>query len=266
MLFTVTLLHRKHSILRTSSLPLLFLCYIGIVFINISSIIYFIQKSVSIRSDRLYISLCWAIQFMFNTGATLVLAVVAVKLWRLYRVFVHYLNPGSCLTDNRLLLIASCLPMIDIVICGLWITLDPYNRTYTQLSHDNFRAQVVYRARCSSKAYYLLLTLLASYKRLIMIIILFFLFKLKSRIPKAHERLQSTTQAVVWYLIFLTIAVGGPGYIVTHVLIKVSILEAVVTGVNFLSFQALCVAFIFLPPLLQILKTDKLCKRVSIEK
>ena len=266
VLFTVTLLHRKHSILKTSSLPLLFLCYIGIAFINSTSIIYFIQKSVSIRSDRLYVSLCWAFQFMFNTGATLVLAVVAVKLWRLYRVFVHYLNPGSCLTDNRLLLIASCLPMIDIVICGLWITLDPFNRTYTALSRDNFRAQVVYRATCSSKASFLLLALLASYKCLILIIILFFLFKLKSRIPKAHERLQSTTQAVGSYLIFLTIAVGIPAYLVTHVLIKVLIFEAVVTGVNFLSYQGLCVAYILLPPLLQILKTDKLCERVIIEK
>jgi len=259
LLFIATLINRKHAFVRKSSLPLLFQCYIGIVFINVTLTIYFIQKSVSIPSDKLYVSLCWVFRFIHNTGATLMLGVVAIKLWRLYRVFVHYLNPGSCLTDNHLVVAASCLTLIDLIICALWFILDPLHRKYIMLSRDNFRAQVEYRTVCSSKAVSLLWLLLWSYKYLIMILIVVLLMKLKSQIPMAHKRrLQSTGLQVLWYLTFLIITIGIPAYMISHFLINNTVLEVIAAGTIFLSIQGLCVAYILFPPLWPVLNTYKL--------
>ena len=64
---------------------------------------------------------------------TLTVGTVTVKTWRLYRIFVHYLDPGKFLTNPSLTLAVLLLASIDIAIAIVWTAVDPMQYTYFEI-------------------------------------------------------------------------------------------------------------------------------------
>ncbi len=256
VLLVLTVVKRNHHAVRTSSPPLLYLSYIGMFLFNLTFSIYFVQKTIPITSDTVYINLCWIYQFANNTGATLVLGTLAVKLWRLYRIFVHFTNPGHLLSNRMLVLLVCSLPSLDFIICSLWLILDPIFRLYSKVSCNNLQATCTYLATCRSKASPFLLPLLTGYKILILMVILVLIYKLRKKIPKAHNRLKSATLTVGWYLTLIILFVWTPTYVVIHFLLMDIMVEAILLAFVFFTLQGIFTALMLIPPLRTILKTS----------
>ena len=60
--------------------------------------------------------LCWYYSATWN---------ICAKTWRLYRIFVHYLEPGYFLRSGSLIAFTLLLVSVDIVLCVLWTAIDP---------------------------------------------------------------------------------------------------------------------------------------------
>ena len=130
----LTLHFRQEPSVKTSSIPLLHLCYIGSYAVNTMTTVYLIQETIPITSDTIYVNVCIMYSYIINVGITLVLGTLTVKIWRLY-----YMSPGKFLSDYMLAALICCLSLVDIVICTFWLTLSPLKRTYMEVSHDNIR-------------------------------------------------------------------------------------------------------------------------------
>jgi len=132
----LTVIHRHTG---SVSPLLLHFSYISIYSGNVASTIYVVQTSVPIASDVVYAVLCQVFGLMESVGTTMFLGSLLVKSWRLYRIFVYYLNPGKFIPNKALILITFLLCLVDIVICTLWFIWDPIKHHYTEISRINHR-------------------------------------------------------------------------------------------------------------------------------
>ena len=64
--------------------------------------------------------------WLFPISFTLMMGIVTVRAWRLYRIFTHYMNPGKFISNRALLTILSILVLFDVVIAIVWTTCDPF--------------------------------------------------------------------------------------------------------------------------------------------
>lgn len=254
-LHLLTLHFRQEPSVKTSSTLLLHLCYIGSYAVNTMTTVYLIQKTIPITSDTIYVNVCIMYSYIINVGITLVLGTLTVKIWRLYRIFIHYMSPGKFLSDYMLVALICCLSLVDIVICTFWLTLSPLKRTYMEVSRDNIRKTITYSARCRSNTTVYANIILQSYHLLIFLVMMFMLLKLRNEIPRVHIKLHSHREYLYGYIIIVVIVCCIVSYALTQFVGVVVIFEVLSLGVLFTIIQISCIRLIFLPPLLPLLQT-----------
>ena len=59
-------------------------------------------------------------------GTTLIFGTVCARTWRLYRIFIHFKDPGRLLSERILIITVIMCVFIDIVISIVWIVVDPF--------------------------------------------------------------------------------------------------------------------------------------------
>lgn len=59
-------------------------------------------------------------------GTTLIFGTVCARTWRLYRIFIHFKDPGRLLSERILTIMVVMCVFIDIVISIIWIRIDPF--------------------------------------------------------------------------------------------------------------------------------------------
>ena len=72
----------------------------------------------------------WGLPLSF----TLTLGIVTMRTWRLYRIFVHYLDPGKFLSNSALTLAVLLLASVDVAIAIIWTTVDPMKLVYKEIT------------------------------------------------------------------------------------------------------------------------------------
>ena len=255
--FIVTVSHRKHPDVKSSSLPLLCVAYVGLFTFNFVTFIYFVQKTIAITSDRIYISLCHVFYLIITFGTTFVLGALAARLWRLYRIFVYYQNPGRFLTDRRLVLFVCCLSSVETIICIIWLVFDPIERDYRKLSHNNLKATITYQAECNSNGMPIILSLFIIYKITLLLVIMVLIYKLRNTIPKAYKMFQSNMLIILWYFYIFMIIICVPAHILGILLQNIS-LNVATFGTISIFMQGIVFLFILLSPVISIWKEKNL--------
>lgn len=59
-------------------------------------------------------------------GTTLIFGTVCARTWRLYRIFVHFRDPGKLLSERVLIAMVMVFVVMDIVITIAWVATDPF--------------------------------------------------------------------------------------------------------------------------------------------
>ena len=113
ILQAITFVFRLEPSVKSSSTVLLHFCYVGIYMLNLVSNIHFIKSMFAFTSDTVYVALCSISIITGSFGLTLVLGTLTMKTWRLYKIFVHYMNPGNFLSNKTLLIFVCCLTLVD---------------------------------------------------------------------------------------------------------------------------------------------------------
>ncbi len=100
-----------------------------------------------------HIALCSISIITGSFGLTLVFETLTMKTWRLYKIFVHYINPRKFLSNKTLLLFVCCLTLVDLVFCITRFVFDPITISYEVVSCNNLEGVITYAAEYESKAY-----------------------------------------------------------------------------------------------------------------
>ena len=246
-----TVIFRKHKPVKASSPKLTHLAFIGCYTIIISITSFIVLESCSVPPDK-HCILKHIVDTAFSIGFTLVLGSVCVKTWRLYRIFVHYLNPGRLISDSFLFVCVLILVVIDIIICSVWIAVDPFtSQTVTNFRNLQLDVPVLLVSTvCLQKYYFVWFGILNGFNGVLMIGALWLALLTRN----IHNR-DFQTQTVL-FLVYTTSALMGLGYplyfvletqgkVVADFLVLCVLLNAVVY---------LNIVFLFIPPIFPTLK------------
>ena len=126
----LTLLFRNHKPVKASSYKLLQLTFIGsyLCLLSIVAHSFVVSFSADIQNE----TTChfWHIlNASLSLGTMLISSTLCVRTWRIYKIFVYYRNPGSCLSDTSLTLVVCVCASVVILIAVLWAVIDPLKPT-----------------------------------------------------------------------------------------------------------------------------------------
>ena len=258
MLHILTFVYRKTKSVKATSPKLIHLAFIG-SYVFITTLML---RSIIWANDfgpKIYASLCqivwaWGLPLSF----TLTLGIVTVRIWRLYRIFVHYLDPGKFISNPALTVAVLLLTSIDIVVAIIWTTVDPMGFRYREIMVKiGSQYEVRLEPQCLFNPVWLVLVFLFKIALLVALIILTVLTR---KIPNATF---TTNSIRIFAYSFSTIFVLGFGIYYFLVFIQYPdrnaefITLSSLLNVLFILF----VTFIIAPPLAPVL-LRKVKKRI----
>jgi len=253
LLHIVTVWFRKEQPVKSSTLPFLHVMFIGFYSINFSFHIYFIQKSFSISSDA-YLYFCHLFLLTFPVGSILVMGTILVKIWRLYRIFVHFKDPGKFLSNYVLILFVFGLASVEIFICLFWFILDPFRIQYLYPDPNYYEKTLSHVYHCHSSAGDILQVTLLGYNMILQLCIIFIVFKLHKKIPKCHKHLQTVAVVKMAYILVFLHIFGISTYTIAYYIFNDVTVEVICLGVTMELVQAFIIVLMLLPPTLPILR------------
>ena len=113
----ITCIYRRQKSVKSSGIKLNLLsfisCYLFIAALITTILTYcFTDK---IKSQRIC-KMQHFLDFSISIGLMLLLGTVCVRTWRVYRIFIHYRNPGRFLTENALTTFVLIIALINTLL------------------------------------------------------------------------------------------------------------------------------------------------------
>ena len=241
--------YRQFETVKASSLHLNHLAYAGVYLLFLDTLMLSVRTGFPV-SEQAYGGLCNASNLFFYAGTTLLLGTVCVKTWRIYRIFVHYLDPGPFLSSRYLSAFVLMLLGVDILVWILWVAIDPAWQQAVRGNPD-INGTVSVEITCNSEYGLVWIGILSAYE--LLIIACAFWLAILSRHIK-HKWFVTRGVARLTYLSFFQVALGLALLAIFSIGLRSVVLEFVVTIVLFYIWVALFLIFVFLPPVLPLLK------------
>ena len=202
--FTVT--YRKEKHVKASSPQLSHFVFLGL-YLLISATLVLSASEINQFNPEISGIFChtmWA--WLLPFGFTLIVGTVAVRTWRLYRIFTHYLHPGRFISTPALVVILLSLLFIDLLIAVVWTSTDPMQQVLVNFMVENGSANEQMQDRmCMSRQNLLWIILVHGY-RLALLAFVVMLTILTRSIP---NKTFATSSLAVFSYPFLTVYVFG---------------------------------------------------------
>ena len=251
ILHILTFMYRKTKSIKATSPKLVHLAFVGgyifIATLMTRSIGWTADFGPIINASLCQMTWAWGLPLSF----TLTLGIVTMRTWRLYRIFVHYLDPGKFLSNPALTLAVLLLASVDVAIAIIWTTVDPMKLVYKEIMVKiGSQYEVFLKSECVYNLVWLVLLFLF---KLVLLVALIVLTVLTRKIPNATF---TTGSLKVFSYSFSTLSVLGFGihYLLTFTLQHPDPHAEFITLSSLLNIQlVLFVAFIIAPPLVPIL-------------
>ncbi len=130
---------------------------------------------------------------------------MAVRTWRLHRIFTHYLNPGRFIADYYLITFVFILLGVDVLFGTLWMAIDPQQlaRNNVTVYRDVANFEVVVRS-CSNNPYWTYI-LVFGYRAVLIVVVLVLTFLTRNI---QNQSFRTKTLRVLVYLSSLILVVG----------------------------------------------------------
>lgn len=124
-LHVLTYVYRKTKSIKASSPTMTHFVFAGLYLLNIATILLSISEidEHSAETNGILCHTLWA--WLLPISFTLIVGTIVVRTWRLYRIFTHYLDPGSCISTPVLIIILLIMLSIDLSIALIWTAADP---------------------------------------------------------------------------------------------------------------------------------------------
>ena len=183
ILHILTFMYRKTKSIKATSPKLVHLAFVGgyifIATLMIRSIGWTADFGPIINASLCQMTWAWGLPLSF----TLTLGIVTMRTWRLYRIFVHYLDPGKFLSNPALTLAVLLLASVDVAIAIIWTTVDPMKLVYKEIMVKvGSQYEVFLESECVYNLVWLVLVFLFKLALLVALIVLTVLTR---KIPNA---------------------------------------------------------------------------------
>ena len=263
-LHIMTVVNRNTQSVKATSPKLIHLAFLGgyvfiatILLMNISWAINFGPEIDAAICQTIW---AWGLPLSF----TLAIGIVTMKTWRLYRIFVHYLDPGKFLSNPALTLAVLLLASVDIAIAVIWTAVDPMEFLYIEfmLKIDS-HYEVFLEPECTYNLVWLVLVFLFKAALLVALIVLTVLTR---KIPIIT--FTTNSQRIFSYAFSVVSVIGfGIYYLLIFVIQYPNSHAEFFTIFSLLNIQlALFIIFILAPPIAPVLlKKSKRMKLFPIQ-
>ncbi len=248
-LHVLTVIFRNKPSVKAHSPALLHVSYFSVYMVFGVIYVYIGQKSLVIRSDVLYIHLCHVYLLLGNVAYTMVSGTVLVKVWRLYKIFAHFIDPGKFLSDPILVLMVLSLTLVDIVVCMIWFLWDALYREYTEVSQDPDTLKTITQAVCESEFYVFSYLILLTYQLSLLVVVVWLTYLLRKNTPRSQQNFRSTLFVKFAYFALFNIGIAAPLFYLAHYILRSITFEVVVLIVTYNSFLVANAIAQFIPPL-----------------
>ena len=191
--------------------------------------------------------------WVLSIGTTLVICSLALKTWRLYRIFVHYLNPGRVISDLVLSLFLSILVGIDVIIATIWTATDPITAKVESetITDRDGRIRIRQSIVCVSDSIQMWLVLIMLYKTL-QIGLLLTLTLLTRKIN--NKKYTTLNLRIMSYTLSFTVGFGVTLFYFLFFTAGDTIADDIVLNLVVHSLVLQNILLVFLPPLIPALK------------
>ena len=251
ILHVATVMNLKQPSIKASSPRLLHITYAGVYIVALGAFTWTLFSAASIKF-YLFGAFCqffWA--WCLPIGFTLSFGPVAMRTWRVYRIFVHYLNPGPLISDPALICGILLLLLVDVIIAVIWTAVDSFEADYdtidSKLGQDDvLKVKVV----CDCRYHSLWISIITLYK-----IGLFIIVTVLSLLTiNITNRPFATTALRVFVYVMTLFSLLGFSLFFIFINIPNPIYHAITMSVLLNSIIMLFTVFIFVPPLLPVFR------------
>lgn len=220
-------------------------CYLLLV-----SVVFFLVKDVFFNLSALaYGILCNLFTWCISLGFSLVFGTICAKIWRVYRIFRHFRSQraGGAITDNALILFVICLVLIDVIVGTTWIAYDPWLRYSTG---EFIGTEIVVKSACNCNHLLQWILAIGAYKGLLIMVVL-----LLAIMNRNIQRKEFKHTKKVSMFIYIEILMAGITLPLFQILLKIDFTaSSIVMAIFILATVCGCLAFIFLPPVIPLIK------------
>lgn len=188
-----------------------------------------------------------------SIGSTLIVGSISLTTWRIYRIFIHYQNPGNFISDKMLSIFLCILVGIDLVIATTWTATDPIMVTVIseRLTDDNGRIIIQESTMCASGSFKIWITIIVMYKITLMAALVTLLF-LTRKIRNRNFNTQNLR--ILSYTLIFTIGIGFPLYLFLFFINAEDIADYIVLNIVIHSIVLQNIVLVHFPPLYPVLK------------
>ena len=208
----VTLLNKEYPSIKASSPGLnqfVFLaCYIwGVVAI----IFTLILKALGLPDFVFIGNSCHALfVWLIPIALTLSFGTLIAKTWRIYRIFVHFREPGPLISNKALIMIVLIQLSIDVTIATVWTVVSPIMLVAIQEdSYIDDNGNTIVPRMCVYTNPAVWVTIMAGYKILQILALLILCVMTRSI---RNEKFSTKSLKIASYLCLLLIAIPTPIY------------------------------------------------------
>ena len=261
---------RDHKAVKAASPRLNHLIFVGCYLSLIGTIMYttaFIFIDVS-DSNGIIISIhCNVVLWTSTMTFSLIFGTLCVKTWRIYCIFNKFnALPMKHLGDKTLIPIALLPLALDVIINSLWSGLDPLEFTSTYLEGPTTKAIASCNTKGKVKNFSVIVwSICVAIPKVLLISVVLYLAIVVRHVPKKEFKQTKSIAALIFGLIILT------GTLLPTFIILQQIMSPAAVSASYLSFSLLnlsavilCIIFLLLPPLVPLIKQNKVTKLNSL--
>ena len=250
-LHSVSIVYRESPSVKASSLKILHLAYVGCYLTVVSIMSETIATYFNSHRDR--VRKCELEQVSLSLlfcGMTLIFSTICVRMWRLYRIFVHFNDPGVFISDKALFIFVCLCIALELPVVLAWGLIDPIEPTTVRDFHLKLT-----RIHCTSKNFGTWFLSLLAYNALLLLLSCYLALRC-NKIPQKDFKTNSIL--ILAYLLAIELTTGISIYLLL-VLPRSPLYplpEFCVKNATYLLYVVSCCVFLFMPPIVPLIKRD----------
>ena len=258
-LHIINVIYRHSAALKATSPKLNHIIFLGCYMIIAATMIFIVLGSFKPTTPNFAVQdfLCNAFWWLLVLGFTIIFGIMIGRLWRIYRIFTHFDDPGSLLSNYHLLGFVGLLISISSGCLVLWMVIDRLKYDIINTSIIDFNVIVYWDCNCRHFVFWILGLVLFLGILLGMMVTLAVLTR---HITNRNFKYTKSTTALA-YLLGILMCTGVPIYaLFLHNTFNVNVTHSFMCVV-LVSSVYLCNILIFLPPVVSIYreKYSSLC-------
>ena len=122
--------------IKAASPKLLHISYVGVYVVGAGALLHTLNSAALINVELRHYICQFVWSWAFPIGFTLSFGPVAMRTYRIYRIFEHYLNPGKFISDPFLITGALLLLPVNLIVAVIWTIADHFT-TKQVIYRDN---------------------------------------------------------------------------------------------------------------------------------